>query len=342
VNAQGKISLAPFSDLLSEKSLHALKGKKNLLAFSAGVDSSALFFLLLEAEIPFDMAIVDYGMRMQSKEEVAYARELADYHDKQLYHDSVSLSESNFEHEARTHRYTFFENIIQEHHYDNLITAHQLNDRLEWFLMQLSKGAGVVEMLGFDEIVQRKGYRLIRPLIQTDKASLLSYLNYHDKRYFIDESNSDHTYKRNHIRANYSDNFLKEYKEGIKNSFNYLQKDKEALFSHTILYHDKELRVLKKGADDIRSIDKVLKEMGYLLSASQKVEIIRQGESVIADKIVVALTDRLIFIAPFIKETMSKKFKERCRVLGIPAKIRPYLQAKEIDPTYLPQTEITS
>ena len=54
-----------------------IKNQKNLLAFSAGIDSSALFFLLLEQNIPFDIAIVNYNQREQSKEEVSYAKELA-------------------------------------------------------------------------------------------------------------------------------------------------------------------------------------------------------------------------------------------------------------------------
>ncbi len=339
---QGKISLAASSNLLNEKALGALRGKKNLLAFSAGVDSSALFFLLLEVDIPFDIAIVDYGVRTQSKEEVAYAKELADYHDKKLYHDSVTLPENNFEHQARQHRYKFFESIIQERAYENLITAHQLNDRLEWFLMQLSKGAGLVEMLGFDVIEKRKNYRLVRPLIESDKVSLLSYLDYHDKRYFLDESNRDEKYKRNHIRANYSDSFLKEFNNGVKKSFHYLQEDKAQLFSHKLLYHDRELYILERTSCDIRSIDKICKEIGYLLSAAQKEEILRQKSSVVGGKIVVALTKKMIFISPFVREKMDKKFKEKCRILGIPAKIRPYLYLKDINPTYLPQSAPTS
>ena len=327
-----------FSDLLSPLSRQALKEKKNLLAFSAGVDSSALFFLLLEADIPFDIAIVDYGMRGQSKEEVAYAKALAASYDKHLYHDSVMLKESNFEHEARNYRYRFFEKIIQDNNYDNLITAHQLNDRLEWFLMQLSKGAGLVEMLGFDEVVERDGFRLIRPLINTDKESLLSYLHYHDKHYFLDESNQNEKYKRNHIRAHFSTSFLKEYKSGVKKSFGYLQKDKTLLFSHKVLYHDKQLTVLKRTPSFMRSIDKVLKEMGYLLSGAQKEEILRQKESVMFGKIAISLSEKYIYIAPFYQISMDKKFKERCRILGIPAKIRPYLYKERINPSDLPQS----
>ncbi len=331
-----------FSDLLDSTALEALREQKNLLAFSAGVDSSALFFLLVQENIPFDIAIVDYGMRAASKEEVAYAKELASYHDKHLYHDSVKLGESNFEHQARAHRYQFFEKIIQENGYDNLITAHQLNDRLEWFLMQLGKGAGLVEMLGFEAIEARKGYRLIRPLLGTDKATLLAFLRYHDKRYFIDESNQDEKYQRNYIRRNFSEAFLRTYKKGIRNSFEYLQRDKAQLVSHTLLYHDKQLYIVKRSDSAIRSIDKILKEMGYLLSAAQKEEILKQQESVVAGKIVVALKGEMIFIAPFSKKTMDKKFKERCRILGIPAKIRPYLSEMDINPSDLPRIGTTS
>ena len=52
-----------------ELDLSYLKGKKNLLAFSAGVDSSALFFLLLEHDIKFDIALVNYGTRETSDKE---------------------------------------------------------------------------------------------------------------------------------------------------------------------------------------------------------------------------------------------------------------------------------
>ena len=59
--------------------------KKNLLAFSAGIDSSALFFLLIENNIPFDIAIVNYNMRNQSKDEVIYAKQLATKYKKQIF-----------------------------------------------------------------------------------------------------------------------------------------------------------------------------------------------------------------------------------------------------------------
>ena len=92
----------------------SLLQKRNLLAFSAGVDSSALFFLLLENNIPFDIALVNYGTRENSDKEEVHAQALADkYH---LTYHSIKAPKftSNFEKNAREFRYAFFETLIKE------------------------------------------------------------------------------------------------------------------------------------------------------------------------------------------------------------------------------------
>ncbi len=35
--------------------------------------------------------------------------------------------------------------------------------------------------------------------------------------------------------------------------------------------------------------------------------------------------DNLLYIAPYIRESMPKQFKERCRLLRIPPKVRGYI-----------------
>ena len=104
--------------MLSAPVLRKLKSGRNLLAFSHGVDSTALFYLLDEAGVKFDLAIVDYNLRAQSKDEVTSARDLAAKFNKQIYVKSVQLSESNFEHEARAARYEFFSEVCRERGYD--------------------------------------------------------------------------------------------------------------------------------------------------------------------------------------------------------------------------------
>ena len=151
-----------------------LKNSKNLLAFSAGVDSSALFFLLLKHNIKFDIAIVDYGVREQSKKEVMHAKALARQYKLFCHNVKAPQFESHFEEKARTFRYEFFDALVTVEGYDNLLTAHQLNDQLEWFLMRLTKGAGVSELLGLEACSQRKNYTLMRPLLEHSKQELLS------------------------------------------------------------------------------------------------------------------------------------------------------------------------
>jgi len=43
------------------------------------------------------------------------------------------------------------------------------------------------------------------------------------------------------------------------------------------------------------------------------------------------LFENKIFIAPYKKEVMPKEFKEKCRILKIPSKIRPYLYKNNIN-----------
>lgn len=320
---------------LSAKTLTLLRGAKNLLAYSAGSDSSALFHALYALEIDFDIATVNYKTRLQSDDEVAYAMALAKKFDKQCFSLTCKLEKNNFEHYARVKRYEFFKDIIFSNNYQNLLTAHHLNDKFEWFLMQLSKGAGLVELLGFEEIQKMPDYMLIRPLINTSKQEIENFLHVNDIKYFFDGSNEEEKYKRNKIRAQYANSFLQEYKEGVLKSFEYLSEDAKR-FSHTKINNIQELYTFQKDEDElinIRTIDKILKNsMGYLLSKAQRDEIQRTKECVIASTIAICYGHKEIFIAPFCEQVMDKKFKEACRKNQIPSKIRPYMYKTKIDP----------
>jgi len=305
-----------------------IKTNKNLLAFSAGVDSSALFFILMNNNIEFDIAIVDYNIRAQSKEEVKYAKQLAKKYDKKIY--LSSCKEDKFsEKVARDFRYNFFDNIIFEHNYESLITAHQLNDKLEWFLMQLGKGAGLVELLGMDFESKRKDYIVYKPLLNTSKDTLLEYLNKNKYKYFVDETNNQNIYKRNKIRNNFANDFLNEFENGIKKSFEYLQNDINSLNSINEIINCDDLSVAKFDTIDmnifIRYVDQKLKEFGLIISSSTRAEIIRQKSIVISNKISIDIVENLIYMSPWDNSIMSKKFKEICRINKIPKNIRGYL-----------------
>ncbi|RRS30410.1 MAG: tRNA(Ile)-lysidine synthetase [Epsilonproteobacteria bacterium (ex Lamellibrachia satsuma)] len=311
-----------------------LQSKKNLLAFSAGVDSSALFFLFIENNIKFDIAIVDYGERKESKKEVAHAKALAEKYNLTCHSIKAPKFSSHFEKNAREFRYEFFETLIKEQDYDTLITAHQLNDQLEWFLMRLTKGAGVSELIGLEPVTHRENYTLLRPLLEYSKDELLAYLEENNHPYFVDKSNSDEKYERNLFRKQFSDPLIAKYKGGIKRSFDYLRKDKKSLEKDfKMIYSQKKLKIIKLHtfSTKAKAADLALKQLGYLLSASQRQEIEKEQSLVIGGEWAVEIQDDLLYIAPYVTVDMPKKFKEECRIAKIPSKTRPYLFKENID-----------
>jgi tRNA(Ile)-lysidine synthase len=314
----------------------AIKESRNLLAFSAGIDSTALFFLLLKENIDFDIVIVNYNTRKESIEELQYAKDLAKKYNKNIFYKGVQLeSQSNFEKTARDIRHNFFKEIIKKNSYNTLITGHQLNDKLEWFLMQLSKGAGLVELIGLNEIEKNDLFISYKPLLKTSKDELKEFLEKNSIKYFVDQSNYDEKYKRNYFRHNFSDRFLDEYQEGIKNSFEYLQKDINSLNLQSSAFQKiNDLEIFKNLKDEnlnIRIIDLSLKKRGVLLSQAQRNEILKQEAITISNKVCISIEKDFIWISPRSHEIMDKKFKENCRVKKIPKNIRAYIKEKEIN-----------
>lgn len=324
---------------LDTPTLNLLQKSKNLLAFSAGVDSSALFFLLVAHDIKFDIALVNYGTRKQSTQEQAHAKALAKKYKCFCHTINAPTFESNFEANARAFRYGFFDSLIAIEGYDTLLTAHQLDDQLEWLLMRLCKGAGACELIGLEPFTSKKSYTLVRPLLNHTKASLLSYLKSHNHPYFIDESNSDERYERNHFRKVFASPLLEQFSEGIARSITYLRADKQALqHQFETLFEEKSLKIifLHTPSAKVKATDMALKHLGYLLSASQREEIKTNPSVVIGGVWAVESYQDRVYIAPYRDCVMPKTFKEQCREANIPTKIRPYLFEAKIEIDTLP------
>jgi len=284
--------------------------------------------------------LVNYGTRENSGREEAHAKTLADKYNLTCHTARAPKYKNHFELNARKFRYNFFESLIEKYRYDNLLTAHQLNDQLEWLLMRLTKGAGLSELIGLEPVTTRTTnpdlhYTLIRPLLGHTKEELLDYLKNNKYPYFIDESNQNSIYERNRFRKEFSDPLLAQYSEGIKRSFSYLAKEKVILQSGIkLIVRKEEHRVLRLDSPSIKTkaADLTLKELGYLLSADQRKEIENHTSIVIGGKWAIAYQDHRLYIAPFLATAMPKTFKELCRVSNLPIKIRPYCYEKGIEP----------
>lgn len=320
--------------MITPETLPLLREGKNLLAFSAGVDSTALFYLLLEQQIPFDAALVNYKTRPQSDTEAHRAQALCDRFGKRLFLHTAPLGRSNFEASARRVRYGFFESVITAEGYHNLLCAHQLDDWLEWFLMQTAKGAGFFELCGMRVIEERSAYRLIRPLLQTPRARIEQWLQSRSITPFEDESNYDPLFLRNRFRADYARKLMAEYAPGIARTFAALQEDRVRFESSKNVVRLEALTVINKTAPDAaHQIDLAAKRLGHLPSHAERMLIGAQKDAVLGRKIAVGWGEERVFVAPHVRgEKMEKSFKEACRKAGIPPGVRPYLFRAGIAP----------
>lgn len=320
---------------LPESLLPTLKLGKNLLAYSGGIDSSALFYTLIENKIPFEVAHVNYQTRAQSNEESAHAQNLCISHKIPYHLFTCKLPKSNFEHRARSIRYAFFARILRQRNLHVLLSAHQLNDRLEWLLMRLIQGAGTVSLAGFSQREEWHEWELIRPFNGLTKESLQSFLDANSLPYFIDESNTDPSYLRNRIRHAFSNPLLDFGALGIQSSLDFLAEDAKILQGPKPIKLHKLWRIDRRNTPSPMSvIDKILKRQGVLMSQGQRLSITCK-DGVIGNKFAIGWHDEFIGIAPYVQTSMPKDFKEICRKMKIPALLRPYMYEANITPSQL-------
>ena len=83
-----------------------------------------------------------------------------------------------------------------------LLTAHQADDQIETFLMNLGRGSGLYGLAAMRRVSTRDGVRIVRPLLDVPRAELKKYCDDNEIKYFMDEMNDDAHYTRVRIRQN--------------------------------------------------------------------------------------------------------------------------------------------
>ena len=275
--AKIKENSAKFLPKFSDEILSALKGGKNLLAFSYGSDSTALFYALNAYKIDFDLALINYKMRAQSDLEEAAAKKLAHEFGKQIFVKTAPNFKNNFQNAARNFRYEFFGEICINFGYKNVILAHQMDDKFEWFLRQFARGAGLAELLGMRELEKREKFTLLRPFLRTTKAEILSFLQQNKLKFFKDSSNENEKYQRNYLRKHFAAPFMSEFGAGVGRSFEYLSKDLRS-FEGENGSEIAEFRGILICEQSENAITRAVKKMGLVMSAGQRRELKKGGE----------------------------------------------------------------
>lgn len=180
-----------------------LLGKKLLVAVSGGIDSMVLVDLLLQLSQSVALAHANFKLRETDSdadqffiENYAKTNKISCFV-KQF--DTKSFAETDklsIQEAARKLRYEWFDELLNTHRFDYLLTAHHLDDSLETFLIHLSRGTGIDGLLGIPE----KNGKILRPMLVFSKDEIASYANSQYLSWREDNSNQSDKYLRNRIR----------------------------------------------------------------------------------------------------------------------------------------------
>ncbi|MEO8761915.1 MAG: tRNA lysidine(34) synthetase TilS, partial [Bacteroidia bacterium] len=123
---------------------------------------------------------------------------------------------------ARELRYNWFAELLTEHHFDYLLTAHHANDNIETFFINLLRGSGIN---GLKAIVPKKD-KIVRPLLFATRAEIETYIAKNNILFREDSSNKEEKYLRNQLRLQVIPTFKKlnpSFEKTISNEIEILQ-----------------------------------------------------------------------------------------------------------------------
>ena len=179
-------------------------GNKLAVAVSGGVDSVALLHWLVEIGADIVCLHVNHGLRTAAKTEEDYVCGLCRKLNVpcKVFHWVDNKHDSGIEAAARAARYKFMTDFCRDNGIEYLLTAHQADDQIETFLMNLSRGSGVFGLAAMQPVSERDGVKIVRPLLNVSRDELRAFCDEHGIKYFTDEMNNDARYTRVRIRQN--------------------------------------------------------------------------------------------------------------------------------------------
>jgi tRNA(Ile)-lysidine synthase len=180
-----------------------LTSSKVLVAVSGGVDSMVLACLCKETKIDFAIAHCNFKLRgAESDADEVFVKKFAERHNIPIYTKSfntaekVATSNQSVQMVARDLRYQWFNQLCTAFNFDWILTAHHLDDSIETFFINLSRGTGLEGLTGVPEV----NINIIRPLLPFTRNELIAYARKHAISWREDSSNLETKYLRNKIR----------------------------------------------------------------------------------------------------------------------------------------------
>lgn len=177
---------------------------KIVLAVSGGIDSVSMLHLFLESGFE-NLAIAHCNFSLRGAEsdgDEAFVKNIADKNNIPFYtirFDTQSYANENgisIQMAARELRYNWFHQLQNELKAQYIAIAHNSDDNVETFLINISRGTGLKGLTG----IKVKNENIIRPILFASREMLVNYCIEKNIEYRTDSSNSENYYQRNNLR----------------------------------------------------------------------------------------------------------------------------------------------
>tara|TARA_R110000850_G_scaffold150497_1_gene273182 strand:- start:78341 stop:79663 length:1323 start_codon:yes stop_codon:yes gene_type:complete len=180
-----------------------LKKASLVVACSGGLDSVVLTYLLHNLDYDISLAHCNFSLREDESDAdekfvIKLAKKLkvpvfTETFDTKLYAEDTKVSTQMA---ARSLRYQWFDELLKITGKDFILTAHHMDDDLETFLINCSRGTGLKGLTGIPE----RNDRIIRPLLNFSRQEIADYAVQKDIKWREDSSNAGTQYLRNALR----------------------------------------------------------------------------------------------------------------------------------------------
>jgi len=179
------------------------KDDQIVLAVSGGIDSMVMTELFNLAGLKFAIAHCNFGLRgKESDGDELFVKELAQKKMVRIFIKRFETEKYSAEQKisiqmaARKLRVDWFEDLIKESGFSYYATAHQLDDQIETFFINLFRGTGISGLHG---ILPKQG-NLIHPLLFAYRKEIEEFAKANNLDHREDSSNLKTDYTRNKIR----------------------------------------------------------------------------------------------------------------------------------------------